>query len=187
LHGNGGNLTHRSFPARAIREAGSSVLLLDYRGYGRSGGTPSEDGLYQDAEAAWDWMVQQGLPIVIHGESLGTAVAVHLAVHRPCKGLVLEMPFTSAADMAKRLVSFAGPLVVRAYPTLSRVGKLRAPLLVIHGTDDDLVPFEMGQRVYDAAAQPKQFWAVEGAGHNDLVLVARDEYSKRLSAFYESL
>lgn len=187
LHGNGGNITHRQIAAMGIHQAGSSVLLLDYRGYGRSEGSPSEKGLYADADAAWGWLQQRAPEIVIHGESLGSAVAVDLAVRKPCKGLVLEAPFTSAGHVANRIIPFLGSKIVRAFNSVSKIGRLRAPLFIVHGTRDEIIDFAMGKALFDAAPQPKTFWTVEGAGHNDLQLVAGPEYAMRLKAFYDSL
>lgn len=187
LHGNGGNITHRTMAAMGIRAAGSSVLLLDYRGYGRSEGSPSEQGLYADADAAYDWLRQRQPAIVIHGESLGSSVAVDLAVRKPCKGVVLESPFTSAGDVAHRVLPYLGPMVVRSFNTISKIGRVRAPLFFLHGDRDEVIDYSMGRALYEAAPQPKTFWTVQGAGHNDIHLVAGPEYAERLKAFYDSL
>jgi len=187
LHGNGGNITHRTIAAMGIRQAGSSVLLLDYRGYGRSEGSPSEKGLYKDADAAYGWLKQRSPGIVIHGESLGSAVAVDLAARQPCNGVVLEAPFTSAADVAHRVLPYLGPMVVRSFNTMSKIGRLRVPIFVLHGTRDEIIDFSMGKALYEAAPRPKRFWAVEGAGHNDIQWVAGPDYTAHLKAFYDSL
>lgn len=187
LHGNGGNITHRVAAAMGIRAAGSSVLLLDYRGYGRSEGSPSEAGLYQDADAAYTWVQARGTNLVIHGESLGTSVAVDLAVRKRCKGVVLEAPFTSIGAVAHRVVPFAGPLVMRGYNTLQKISGLKAPVLVIHGDKDEVIDFAMGKAIHEAAPPPKRFWRIPGAGHNDIHDTAGPEYSTRLREFYDSL
>jgi fermentation-respiration switch protein FrsA (DUF1100 family) len=190
LHGNAGNVTHRGGSARQIVAAGSSVLLLDYRGYGKSGGSPSEAGLYADARAAYEWLTRHGYAparIIVHGESLGTAVAVRLASERPCAGVVLEAPFPSAHEMAGRVWPVLGPLLIHSFDSLARIGRVRAPLLFIHGDRDQVVPYRMGQELFAAAPEPKAFWTVPGAGHNDIVETAAAAYPQRLAAFYASL
>lgn len=190
LHGNAGNLTHRAARMKEIAAAGSSILVIDYRGYGKSEGRPSESGLYRDAEAGYLYLAAQGFPperILLHGESLGTAVAVELARRRPAAAVILESPFTSARDMAGRVLPLVGPLLVWGYNTRSKIGLVRRPLLVIHGNQDEIVPFEMGRAVFEAAAGPKWFWEVAGAGHNDIVDTAGPRYRQRLTDFYRGL
>jgi fermentation-respiration switch protein FrsA (DUF1100 family) len=189
LHGNGGNLTHRVLHMRDIPAAGSSLLILDYRGYGRSDGTPSESGLYEDAAAAYDWLARAHDPksIVIHGESLGTAVAVELASRKDCAGVVLEAPFNSASAVAALAVPLVGPMLMRDFNTRSRIAKLRAPVLFIHGDRDRVIPIALGRDLFAAAREPKSFWTVAGADHNDILDVAGPEYGRRLAAFYDSL
>ncbi|MGH9658807.1 MAG: alpha/beta hydrolase [Bryobacteraceae bacterium] len=190
LHGNAGNVTHRVFSFQAITAAGSSVLVVDYRGYGRSEGSPSEKGLYADADAAYEYLLRQGYTperIVIHGESLGSAVAVDLAARKACGALVLEAPFSSAAAVANTVLPLVGPLVVRSYDSKSKIGRVRAPLLVVHGDRDSVIPFRLGRELFDAAPEPKTFWRVDGADHNDLVDVAGEPYRKRLAEIYRRL
>ena len=190
LHGNAGNVTHRIDHADAIVRAGSAVLIVDYRGYGKSKGHPSERGLQLDAEAAYDELLRLGYSpnhIILHGESLGTAVAAEVARRRPCAGLILESPFASLSKMAGTVVPILGPLLVHGFDTENRVRHVHVPLLVIHGDADEIVPFLQGQAVFGAANQPKQFWRVAGAHHNDLFYVAGDQYVPRLRAFYDSL
>ena len=190
LHGNGGNVTHVYQHALAIREAGSSVLLIDYRGYGKSEGRPGEKGLYADATAGYDYLRGAGFPserIVIQGLSLGTAVSVDLASRRPCAGVVLEAPFPSAARVAAGVLPVIGPLVVRSYDSASKIGRVRAPLFFIHGNADRVIRIGLGRELYAAAPQPKSFWEVNGADHNDLVIVAGAAYSERLRDFYKTL
>lgn len=190
FHGNAGNITYRALAARRITAAGSAVLLLDYRGYGRSEGRPSEAGLYRDAEAAYEWLVRQGWDpgkIVIHGESLGCAVAVDLAARKKCGAVVLEAPFPSARAVAQTVLPWVGPLLVSGFNTKEKIGRVRAPLLVIHGGRDDIIPHRLGQRVYEAAPEPKSFWTVPGASHNDLLWQAGEEYERRLAGLYASV
>jgi fermentation-respiration switch protein FrsA (DUF1100 family) len=190
LHGNGGNITHRDLSAANIVAAGSSVLLLDYRGYGKSVGRPGERGLYRDAEAAYDCLVNHGFGperIIIHGESLGTAVATWLAVKRPCAGLVLEAPFTSAKAVAGRILPVIGPAMVWGFNNLDRIHRVRAPVLIIHGDRDEVIAYEFGQRLFTAANEPKFFWTIAGATHNDLHVAGRAEFPLRLAQFYKSI
>ena len=190
LHGNGGNITHRSDRIPEISAAGSSLLLLDYRGYGKSGGRPSESGLYQDAEAGYKFLLERGIPperIVIHGESLGTAVAVDLVSRRPCAGLVLEAPLTSARAVAAHVLPVLGPLLVSGFDSLQKITRVHVPLLIMHGDRDEVIAFEFGRQLFGAANQPKTFWPVKQAGHNDILQVAGIEYREKLRAFYQSL
>jgi uncharacterized protein len=190
LHGNAGNVTHRIDHAHALKSAGSSVLVLDYRGYGKSAGRPSETGLRLDADAAYDAALHLGYDpsvILIHGESLGTAVAGDLASRRPCAGLILESPLASLGDMAATLVPILGPLFADGFKTKTIIKQVHVPLLVMHGDADEIVPFSQGQAVFAAANSPKDFWRIRGAHHNDLLYVAGDQYVPRLRAFYNSL
>ncbi|HET8549654.1 MAG TPA: alpha/beta hydrolase [Bryobacteraceae bacterium] len=190
LHGNGGNITHREAIVPVIAAAGSSVLLLEYRGYGRSDGRPSENGLYADADAGYDHLVARGYDprrIVIHGESLGTAVAVDLAARRPCAGLVLASPFTSAQAVAHRVLPLLGPMLVWSYNSKRKIRRVRAPVLVLHGDRDEVIDFEFGRELYEAAPEPKLFWRVTGAAHNDLIEISGPEYTRRLRDFYQTL
>lgn len=187
LHGNAGNLTHRVPAYREIAAAGSAVLALDYRGYGKSGGRPTERGLYADAETAYNYLLQNGYPpdqIVLHGESLGTAVAVDLASRRPCAGIVLEAPFTSAKDVAQKVLPAIGPMFIWGFDSRRKIGRVRAPVLFIQGDRDEVIPLRLGQSLFAAAPEPKSFWIVPGAGHNDIVEAAGTSYRGRLSAFY---
>jgi fermentation-respiration switch protein FrsA (DUF1100 family) len=190
LHGNGGNITHRYPQFHEIAATGSSILALDYRGYGRSAGTPTEKGLYQDAQAAYDYLLQTGCrpsQIVLHGESMGTAVAVDLASRRPCAAVVLEAPFTSAQDLARIVAPVIGPLIVRGFNSKAKIGRIHAPILVIHGDRDQTIPLRLGEALFAAAPEPKSFWMVPAAGHNDLLTVAGPDYRRRLLSFYQSL
>lgn len=190
LHGNGGNITHRMLSARHILAAGSSVLLLDYRGYGKSEGRPTERGLYEDAEAAYRWLLAQGYEarqIILHGESLGTAVAVELARRHPCRAVILEAPFTSAKAVAGRVLPLLGPALVWGYDSLSKIRQVRVPLMFIHGDRDEVIAYEFGQKLFRAANEPKRFWTISGATHNDLHLAGSAEFASRLKTFYVSL
>lgn len=180
FNGNAGDRSHRAPLATALHRAGFGVLLFDYRGYAGQPGTPSEDGLAADARAAVTHVQRRGDVdpgrIAYFGESLGAAVAVRLATERPPFALVLRSPFTTLEDMAKLHYPWlpAGPLLVDRYGSIDRIGEVRAPLLVIAGTRDGIVPLSQSRRLFDAANEPKRFIAIDGADHNDLALLAGD-------------
>lgn len=190
LHGNAGNITDRVPHIREIVAAGSSVLILDYRGYGKSGGQPTEKGLYTDSETAFIYLLGLGYrpkQIIVQGESLGTAVAVDLAGRRPCAGLVLEAPFTSASDVAGTVLPVLGPMLVQSFDSVPKIRWILKPKLFMQGDHDEVIPLRLGQSLYAAAQAPKSFWVVEGAGHNNIVEKAGPEYRERLAGFYSSL
>ena len=187
LHGNAGNVTHRGFHMQEIRAAGSGVLVIDYRGYGKSEGSPSEEGLYHDATAGYEHLRAQGYPperIILHGESLGCSVAVDLAARVPCGGIILEAPFSSASAVAATVLPLIGPMLVRSYDSIVKIGKVRAPKLFIHGDRDEVIPMRLGRELFDHTPEPKTWWQVPGAHHNDLAEKAGREYRERLRAFY---
>jgi fermentation-respiration switch protein FrsA (DUF1100 family) len=174
-HGNGGTLRDREYISQLFEEMlGWDVFLFDYRGYGRSEGTPTEAGLYRDSRAAWTYLTaERKIPperILIYGESLGTAVALELAnAVQSHRALVLQSAFTSIPDVAQA----AYPLLpVRAlarnrFDSLSRIGKHSRPLFCIHGDLDPIVPYEQGRRLYEAGKEPKHFLTQRGRMHDD--------------------
>lgn len=193
-HGNGGNISHRLDRALFLQsKLGAAVLLFDYRGYGRSEGSPDEEGTYRDARAAYRFLVEEKrVPperLVIFGESLGSAVALDLALARPSRALVLESPFASVPAMARAVYPFLPlwPFVRTRYDNEAKVSGLKVPLLVLHGDRDEVVPFEQGRRVFDRAPEPKRFYAIPGAGHNDTYLVGGDGYWDAVRDFLETL
>ena len=125
--------------------------------------------------------------IVIHGESLGTAVATYLATNRGSAGVILEAPFTSAKAVAGRVVPFVGPLFVHGYDSMKRIKDIHVPLLIIHGDRDEVIAYQFGQELFRAANEPKSFWTIAGATHNDLHIRGRAEFPARLRSFYRSL
>jgi uncharacterized protein len=187
-NGNAGDRSLRAELAVALNRAGMSVLLFDYRGYGGNTGRPSEEGLASDARAAQAWLASQpGVDperIVYFGESLGAAVAVGLAVERPPAALVLRSPFTSLADVGAVHYPWlpVRRLLLDRYPSIERIPSVQAPLLVIAGDRDDVVPASLSRRLYDAAAEPKRFVLVPGAGHNDPEVVPMPEIGRFLSS-----
>jgi uncharacterized protein len=169
-HGNAGNIASRRDLLLALAERGLGVLAYDYRGYGKSTGSPSESGVYQDAVAAFDSEVAAGRDprrIVCFGESLGGAVSIDLAIRRPCGAVVLVSTFTRLADVARRHYGPLGALAGNRFDALGRISRLSVPVLVVHGDQDEIVPFEQGQRLYEAAPGPRRFLRLAGASHND--------------------
>jgi uncharacterized protein len=190
FHGNGENIGQMG-QARipSMLGTGANILAVDYRGYGRSEGTPDEAGVYRDAEAAWRYLIDlrghRPEEVYIYGQSLGGAVAVELAARHPCGGLIVEDSFTSIRDVARLMfrIPFVAFLAKSRFDSLAAIRTVRCPVFIIHGTEDGLLPFWMGERLYSAANEPKQFWAVQGATHNDVFLVGGNEYVKRFRAF----
>lgn len=192
FHGNAGNISHRLDSLELFHQLGVATLIIDYRGYGRSEGRPSEQGLYRDARAAWHHLVdERGSPpeaIIAFGRSLGAAVAAHLASERPVGGLVLESAFTSAPDLGAELYPvFPVRMLARfRYPTRALVDGVDAPVLVVHSPDDEIVPFRHGRAVYDAAPEPKTFLRIQG-DHNTGFLHSREMYMNGLAAWLNRL
>ncbi len=173
-HGNAGNIGGgRGVALTALAARGLRVLAYDYRGYGRSTGTPTEAGVYRDALAAFDHEVSRGTApgrIVCFGESLGGAVSIALAERRPCAGVAVVSSFTRLADVARRHYGPLGALAGSRFDSRSRVGRLAVPLLVAHGDQDEIVPFELGEELFAAARGAKRFYRIVGGHHNDVLL-----------------
>jgi fermentation-respiration switch protein FrsA (DUF1100 family) len=191
-NGNAGDRSMRAGLAVAFNRAGFSVLLFDYRGYGGNPGDPSEDGLAADARAAQQWLARQPdvdpRRIAYFGESLGAAVAVGLAVQSPPAALVLRSPFTSLPDVGAVHYPWlpVQRLLLDRYPSIDRIASVSAPVLVIAGDRDDIVPMSLSRRLYDAAAEPKRFVLVPGAGHNDPELVDGRQVLTEITGFLSS-
>ena len=171
LHGNAGNLSHRYDIIDELVKLPVNVFIIDYRGYGKSEGRPSEQGLYADARAAWDYLTTvRGISpasIVLFGESLGGAVAIDLAGKVQACGLVVQSSFTSIADMAAEVMPLAPRFLIRTkMDSLSKIAQVSCPKLFIHSEADDVIPYRLGRRLFDAAHAPKQFYEVKNAPHN---------------------
>ncbi|SEQ76804.1 hypothetical protein SAMN05421690_100187 [Nitrosomonas sp. Nm51] len=188
LHGNAGNISHRLEYLSMFHALGLNTMIFDYRGYGQSTGVPTEDGTYADADAAWLYLTGtrsiESDRIVLYGESLGGAVAARLAAHNNPAILVLASTFTSVPELAETIYPF---LPVRwisrfDYNTLEYLKSVSCPVFVAHSPDDEIVPFLHGQRLFSAAAEPKQFLTLSD-GHNDGFIAMRDEWIEILSAF----
>jgi fermentation-respiration switch protein FrsA (DUF1100 family) len=189
FHGNAGNISHRlENLAWLWKLAGVQVFIFDYREYGRSQGRISREGTFLDAAAAWRYAAETrgiaGEDIVLFGRSLGTALATGLAVEHPCRGLILESAFTNSSDMAKMLAPFLFDWRPRVpYDNLGKIDKIKAPVLIVHGSDDEIIPVSMGRRLFEAANPPKELYIIPGAHHNDTYEVGGRGYFERLRAF----
>ncbi len=193
FHGNAGNIGHRVDNIAALNSRlGASVFIFDYRGYGHSEGMPSEQGTYRDAEAALTYLRSRedvdDQKIVLFGRSLGGAIALEAAIEARPYAVILESSFTSIRAMAKRVYPFVpgiGLLVQAKYDSLAKIKNVHAPVMVLHGDRDEIVPFDMGKELFEAANPPKRFYAVEGAGHNDTYYVGGAAYYEALASFLE--
>ena len=173
FHGNGGNLGYREGRVRELAAAGFGALFLEYRGYGGNPGSPTEPGLYIDGRAALDFLGAHGVDparLVLYGESLGTGVAVRIASERPVGALVLEAPFSSIADIAQQRYPIfpVRRLLKDSFDSMARIGAVRAPILVLLGGRDRVVPPQFGRALFDAAPEPKELWLAQDGGHEDL-------------------
>lgn len=191
-HGNAGNIINRLENLKLLYQLGLSVFLFDYRGYGRSQGKPSEEGLYQDALGAHDYLTRIRMirpeRIVIFGRSLGASVAGELAVQKPAAGLILESSFPSIGSVAK--FHYGGLpvhwLLGADFTLIDRLPQLSLPKLIIHGDKDDIIPIELGRQVFEAAKPPKSFYVIEGADHNNTYQVGGAAYLRRWAEFVQA-
>jgi fermentation-respiration switch protein FrsA (DUF1100 family) len=194
FHGNAGNISHRVENIKLLHDKVKvHIFIFDYRGYGRSDGSVSEEGTYRDGAAALDFVRKQlrvdAKNLIIFGRSLGAAVAAEMAGRFEIRGLILETPFTSIRDMAKTVFPLLpiGLLLQTRYDVVEKVGRIKVPLLVLHGDHDDVVPYEQGKKVFAAAREPKEFYTIKGATHNDTYIVGGDAYFGRLRRFIETV
>jgi fermentation-respiration switch protein FrsA (DUF1100 family) len=194
FHGNAGNISHRLDRALLMQsKLRTSVLLFDYRGYGQSEGSPDEQGTYRDGRAALRYLTGElKIPedrIILFGESLGAAVAIQLALESEVRALALESAFTSIPDVGSVHYPFlpVAILLRTRYDNLEKMPDVEVPVLLLHGVRDRIVPFEHGRRLYEAAKEPKSFFPIEGAGHNDTFFVGGNEYWNAWKEFLESL
>ena len=192
FHGNAGNISHRLDSIRQFRNLGLSVLIIDYRGYGQSGGKTTESGLYRDADAAWRYLLEdRGLSasdIILFGRSLGASVAARLAAqHRPL-ALIVESSFSSIPDIAQELYPWLPARWMSRYSHATRdyVRDVHSPLLVVHSRDDDIIPFHHGEAIFASANEPRTLLALRGT-HNDAFLRDESTYIEGLRTFLPGL
>ena len=191
LHGNGGNIGHRTDQIEVFHRLGLDVFIIDYRGYGASSGKPSEEGTYQDALAAWNWLTQQKRlapeRIVVFGESLGGSIAAWLAARQSPAGLLIYASFTSVPEMAQALYPMfpAARLVRYRYDTRAALGKVNCPVLILHSPEDEIIPFSHGKALLEAAREPKRLAELRG-GHNDPLWVSREIYPREIGTFLQT-
>ena len=187
-HGNAGNISHRVDVIQIFQKLNLNVLIFDYRGYGKSQGVPGEQGLYKDAQAAYDYLAKhkdvRAEKIVIYGKSIGANVAINLAADMKTNILIADSGFTSAYEMGKRLFPFLPIkwIITIKYDALEKIKQVRAAKLIIHSPDDELIPFDMGRRLFETANQPKQFFQAQGT-HNEGILIYAQEYRQKIDEF----
>ena len=190
FHGNAGNISIRLSQAKEWTERGISVLLLDYRGFGKSEGAIKHgDDLIKDAQAALEWLKKNKRvdisQMILFGESIGAVPAIELASRYKFKAIIIEAPFTSIKELAKKHYGMAPDFMLKDFlmDNESKIGKLQTPVFILHGTEDEVVPFEMGTRLFEKAPEPKQFLAITGAHHNDITMVGGEEFYEKPSQF----
>ncbi|HLJ86215.1 MAG TPA: alpha/beta fold hydrolase [Candidatus Angelobacter sp.] len=186
-HGNAEDLGDNRYWLNELNHAGFNVLAYDYEGYGTSEGAPSEKSVYQDEEAAYDYLVQDlhiaPNRVIVLGRSVGSGPATYLAARRPVAALVLESPFVSAFRVLTRIPIFPWD----KFPNGRNIHQVQCPVLIIHGTADRIVAFWHGKKLYEMANEPKRYLWIDGGGHNDLVMVAGKRYLQALKDFAASL
>lgn len=192
LHGNAGNISHRLVMLEMLHHLGLSTLIIDYRGYGHSTGQPSESGTYADAEAGWNYLTLERdiepRDIIIYGRSLGGAVAAWLAARVEPAGVILESTFTSMQSLAQKYYPYIpiGLLLRNEYPVRDNVSAIRAPLLIIHSPDDEIIPYSHAEALYESAAGPRELETINGK-HDQGFLDSGDDYMDILKNFSQQV
>ena len=191
FHGNAGNIGGRLGKIDFFHQIGLSVLIIDYRGYGKSEGHPTEQGIYDDATAAYDYLLQRddmkGQNIISYGASLGGAVAIDLAIKRDVSCVIVDSTFSSAVDMAKRIYPFIPSFLIKSkMNSIDKVKDISAPILFIHSIEDQTVPFALGKKLYDAAPGKKEFIEITGS-HTDGHIYDEEKIRNRIKAFLNNL
>jgi fermentation-respiration switch protein FrsA (DUF1100 family) len=194
FHGNASNIANRAGTYAFLRDTPANVFALEYRGYGHSEGSPSEAGIYRDADATYQYLLNtRGIDpktIVSFGQSLGTAVAADLAAHRRVAAVILEAPFPSAARLARKLFWFLPGIELFVHGqlnTTANLNKSSAPVLIVHCTQDPVIPYRFGKAVYDSAPSPKKFLQIDGLCHEESSLIAPSKYRATLQEFLSTL
>ena len=192
FHGNAGNISHRLFKIKGWIERGISVFLVDYRGYGKSEGKiEHEQDIWRDSEAAFQWVTEtKKIPLsklILYGESLGTNPAIRLGTEYQVAAVILEAPFTTFFELARTHYPFVPKVLLKdfEFSNISRIAELKAPLLILHGTRDEICPYRMGEELFKKAPEPKEFFSISGGGHNDLPMVAGDDFWEKPGRFID--
>lgn len=190
-HGNAGNISHRLEKISIFYNLGLNIFIFDYRGYGKSFGVPSESGLYLDADAAYNYLTRKiGISkpgLIIYGESIGGAVAIDLARKRSVSALITEETFTSIKDMSGMAYPFLPYFIFSSrFDAISKIRNVSCPKLMIHSIDDEIVPFHLGEKLYDAARPPKKFLKLRG-GHNTAFLESEEQFREGIKSFLDDL
>ena len=191
FHGNAGNISHRGASVEIFHQLGLNVFIFDYRGYGKSQGKPDEKGFHKDARAAWRYLTdERGFDqndIVLFGRSLGGAVAAKLAAEVHPGGLILESTFSSARDVANAVFPVLSRLIFLRYDfnTVAYIKQVTPPVLVLHSPDDEIIPLRLGEKVFQAANEPKSFVKLKG-DHNSGFLMSQPDYERALGTFISS-
>ncbi len=190
-HGNAGNISHRIDKILLLHRLGVNIFIFDYRGYGKSEGRPSEEGLYKDASAAYDYLTDERKiskeDIILYGESIGGAVAIDLAQKRYARALITEETLTSVRAIAKTIYPFIPHfLFSNRFDSISKIKGLSCSKLIIHSVDDEIVPFRLGERLFNAAGEPKRFLRIRGT-HNEAFLDSKVQFAEGIKAFLDSL
>jgi fermentation-respiration switch protein FrsA (DUF1100 family) len=189
-HGNAGNISHRLDSIKNFNKLGLSVLIFDYRGYGKSDGKPSERGTYLDAAAAWEYLinVKHKSPenIILFGRSLGAAIAAETALRNNPAGLIIESAFTSVPDMGKKFYPWLPVKLISKfkYSTVDKINLIKCPKLIIHSSQDEVIPFEHGKLLFESASKPKDFLEIKG-DHNEGFLLSGNIYINGLRKFLD--
>jgi len=189
FHGNAGNISHRLDSINLFHKLGLEVVIIDYRGYGQSEGSPSEAGTYLDAKAAWDYLMRIGVPgnrVIIFGRSLGGAIAAHLASNQSAGGLIIESAFASVPEVgAIHYPWLPVKLLSRyEYATANYAAKAKMPKLIIHSRNDEIAPIEQGKKIFELASKPKAFVEL-GGSHNEAIYISREDYMRGLEQYLD--
>ncbi len=189
FHGNAGNLSHRLDNIQRLKPLNLNIFIFDYRGYGRSEGEPDEQGIYRDSRAAYKKVLElDGVSVdslFLFGRSLGGICAVETALNHPARGLIMESVFTNSADMSRQVFPLVplGWAIRSKLDALGKVPHLKLAKLFLHGTRDEIVPYDLGRKLFEQAGNPKTFYPIEGAGHNDTYIMGGARYFAALSRF----
>ena len=190
-HGNAGNISHRLEKISMFHDLGLNVFIFDYRGYGKSQGAPSESGLYEDAKAAYDYLTGERRVskdgIILYGESIGGIVAIDLARNKDVAAMITEGTFTSIKDMSGIAYPFLPYFIFsNRFDAFSKIKHVGCPKLIIHSIDDEIIPFRLGEKLFDAARPPKKFLKIRG-GHNTAFLESEEQFKEGIKSFLSGL